>query len=75
MQWMNIREVAAAAGISISTLQRLRRAGAGPKEYHFLGNLRFSAGDVQQWITQSAAQPGQLLPAKRAGERLAGSVA
>ncbi len=56
-QVLGTEEAAGLAGLSVRTLQRLCRAGAGPKRIRLSpGRVGFRLSDVLAWLETRAAQ-------------------
>lgn len=49
-QMVSERQLADNIGVDRQTLRRWRCAGAGPRHYRVGGVVRYSVGDIRQWL-------------------------
>jgi len=57
-KFLNERQVATFLGISVSTLQRWRLLGTGPRFRKFAGSVRYSLADIDRFVEGSPAGGG-----------------
>jgi hypothetical protein len=68
-QFMNEKKLSIITGVPIKTLQRWRLQGVGPKWRRFMGSVRYSTRDVEDFVSSSPSGGGNMVSAASTGKR------
>jgi len=54
--WLSHKELAAWLGVTEQALYYANHTGTGPRRHRFGKELRYSAGDITEWISRRAVE-------------------